>query len=149
MTTQHHYPAYKVERLNGFACYYLIASPTNCVEFVEQRQAGNEFGLLIRTLKLRAVVKQREASSAHLDKDVWLAEVKASMLAHLECAMEMVTLCNAIRFIKQNPRLVDYKSVALESEEKFASSKRGLARMMLIEAGTAEDGAQANLMIEQ
>lgn len=148
MNTGPNYPAYKVNRINGCASYYLIASPTNCIEFVEQRQAGNEFGFLIRTLKSRTVVKQREANSSHMDKDLWFAEVKASMLAHLECAMDMVAQCNAIRYIKQRPRLGDYQGVAAEAQEKFAAAKRGLARMMLIDAGAAEDAGQANRMID-
>lgn len=143
------YPSFRVSRTNGHSSYYLIASPTNCVEFVEERKAGNEFGFLIRTLKSRTVVKSRETWSSPLDRDVWFAEVKASMLAHLECAMEMVDLCNSVRAIKAKPRLADFKEVASEAEGKFDWSKRGLARMMLIEAGAAEDTAHAMLLLGQ
>src|SRR5450830_936015 len=103
--SKHIYPSFRVQRGNGQSSYYLIASPTNCVEFVEERKAGNEFGFLIRTLKSRAVVKDRETWSSPLDKAAWFAEVKASMLAHLECAMEMVDLCNSVRAVKSKPRL--------------------------------------------
>lgn len=137
------YPLFRVSRCNGHASYYLIASPTNCVEFVEERKAGNEFGFVFRTLKSRPVVKSRETWSSPLAKDLWFAEVKASMLAHLECAMETVDLCNSIRAIKAKPRLVDFKDVSVEAQEKFDSAKRGISRMMLIEAGAAEDAAQA------
>lgn len=146
---QHGYPSFRVQRFSGHSSYYLIASPTNCVEFVEERKAGNEFGFLIRTLKSRSVVKAREAWSSELDKEAWFAEVKASMLAHLECAMEMVDLCNSVRAIRMKPRLVDFKEVASEAEQKFDSSKRGLARMMLIEAGAADDAAHAMQLLGQ
>ena len=146
---QHSYPSFRVQRLNGHSSYYLIASPTNCVEFVEERKAGNEFGFVIRTLKSRPVVKSRETWSSPLEKAAWFAEVKASMLAHLECAMEMIELCNGVRAIKTKPRLVDYKDVASEAEGQFDLSKRGLARMMLIEAGAAEDSAHAMSLLGQ
>lgn len=93
------YPAFKVARLNGHSSYYLFASPKDCVEFVEERQAGNEFGFLIRTLKSRTVVKQREAYSQHIPKEQWFSEVQASMLAHLDCAMEMVNLARHMRVV--------------------------------------------------
>lgn len=144
---QVNYPAFRVQRLNGHCSYYLIASPTNCVEFIEERKAGNEFGFLIRTLRSRAVVKSREQWSSPLEKAVWFAEVKASMLAHLECAMEMVDLCNSIRAVKAKPRLGDFKSVASEAEVKFDCSKRGLARVMLVESGAADDAAHAQLLL--
>lgn len=147
--TQHSYPSFRVQRTNGHASYYLIASPTNCVEFVEERKAGNEFGFLIRTLKSRTVVKARETWSSPLDKAAWFAEVKASMLAHLECAMEMVDLCNSVRAIKAKPRLADFEDVAAEAESKFDWSKRGLARAMLVESGVADDAAHAMLLLGQ
>lgn len=143
------YPSFRVQRLNGHSSYYLIGSPTNCVEFVEERKAGNEFGFVIRTLKSRQVVKSREEWSSPMDKEAWFAEVKASMLAHLECAMEMVDLCNSVRVVKTKPRLADYKGVAAEAEQKFDSSKRGLARMMLIDAGAADDAAHAMQLLGQ
>lgn len=146
---QHSYPSFRVQRLNGHSSYYLIASPTNCVEFVEERKAGNEFGFVIRTLRSRPVVKSREEWSSPLGQAAWFAEVKASMLAHLECAMEMVELCNSVRAIKAKPRLVDFKNVAAEAEGKFDWSKRGLARTMLIEEGASDDAAHAILLLGQ
>lgn len=145
----HRYPLFRVSRTNGHSSYYLIASPTNCVEFVEERKAGNEFGFLIRTLKSRTVVKSRETWSSPMDKEAWFAEVKASMLAHLECAMEVVNLCNSVRAIKARPLLADFKDVASEAEGKFDSSKRGLARRLLVEAGAADDTAHAMLLLGQ
>lgn len=136
------YPAYKVRRLNGHASYYLIASPTNCVEFVEERQAGNEFGFLIRTLKSRTVVKQREQWSESMDKAAWFAEVKASMLAHLDCAMEMVALCQSIQYSKSRPTLIDYSHVAEESAAPFGQIKGQIASQMRAQSSDALESAK-------
>jgi hypothetical protein len=127
----------------------LVASPTNCVEFVEERKAGNEFGFLIRTLKSRAVVKNREENSAEMQKSLWFAEVKASMLAHLHCAMEMVELCDAVRVVRQRPIMSDYKSVAAESADGFNESKRRLSIGLLIQTGDAVDGGDAMRLLGQ
>lgn len=135
------YPAYKVHRLNGHASYYLIASPTNCVEFVEERQAGNEFGFLIRTLKSRTVVKQREQWSESMDKAAWFAEVKASMLAHLDCAMEMVALCQSIQYRKTKPTLADYANVAQDASSPFGQVKGQIAHQMLAQLGAVGDAS--------
>lgn len=131
MTSQ--YPAFKVARLNGHSSYYLFASPKDCVEFVEERQAGNEFGFLIRTLKSRTVVKQREAYSQHIPKEQWFSEVQASMLAHLDCAMEMVNLATHVRTVKAKPMLADYAHVAGDSAQSFEYTKRRLTTALLLQ----------------
>ena len=143
------YPDYRVNRLNGHASYYLIASPTHCVEFVEERKAGNEFGFLIRTLKSRPAVKDREEWSSRMDKAAWFAEVKGSMLAHLECAMELVALCDSVRVLNRKPSHGDYRRAAPEAEQIFDSAKRANARAMLIQSGEAEDAADAIRLLGQ
>lgn len=136
------YPAFKVSRLNGHSSYYLFASPKDCVEFVEERQAGNEFGFLIRTLKSRTVVKQREAYSQHIPKEQWFSEVQASMLAHLDCAMEMVNLAADVRMVKAKPTLQDYAHVAADSARSFDQTKRRLAMGLLLQ----DVGGRGNLL---
>lgn len=97
MSSKRIYPAYMARRFPGHSSYFLIASPTNCVEFVEERKAGNEFGFTIRTLRSRPVVKDREQDSVTMEKATWFADVKAAMLAQLDCATTLVEICNAIR----------------------------------------------------
>ncbi|WP_404667128.1 hypothetical protein [Roseateles asaccharophilus] len=141
------YPSYRVRRFPGHASYFLIASPTNCVEFIEERKAGNEFGFTIRTLKSRPVVKDRERDSVAMDKSAWFAEVRAAMLAQLDCAAALVEICNAIRYSKGTPTIGDYRTAADEAAEGFESTKRSLATKALLDTGDAVDVDHARLML--
>lgn len=101
----------------------------------------------MNSLRSRTVVKSREANSEHLAKELWHAEVMASMLTHLDCAMQLVKVCDAIRFCTAKPTLADYKPAYEESRADFRLTKRRLARMKLIESGVALDHAAAQLLL--
>ena len=148
MSVKRLYPAYRVRRSPGHSSYFLIASPTNCVEFVEERKAGNEFGFTIRALKSRPVVKDREQNSVAMDKAPWFAEVKAAMLAQLDCAAALVEICNAVRFVKASPKLEDYKSAGDEAASLYETTKRSLAIRTLLDTENAVDVDHARLMLD-
>lgn len=147
-SSQAEYPAFKVRRYSSCAHYYLFASPTNCVEFAEVRGAGIEFGFSINSLRSRPVVKKRYELSKHMDRDLWHAEVKASMLAHLDCAMDLVKICEGLRVVNSSPTLTTYKDAYSEARSSFDLTKRRFTRNNLIESGVAVDHAQAQLLLD-
>lgn len=142
-----HYPSYRVVEYFDHKHYYLVASPTNCVVFAEVRNANNNFGFEIQTLSSRAPVKVRIENSEEMDRDCWFAEVKASMMAHLDAAMQLSALCDVVRYLKPNPKLSDFAEVNAESKMGFDHVKRATTLQLLGSEGLAINRRDATLML--